>query len=148
MNLLSHDNAQYDEYEHRIRHNGISREQFSNLISSFASVRPLNKIRTTTPNEFFDEWTREEVKYWFQQNNLSDYLLNTLDFVDGSQLITYGKLIIIDSPVHIDQEYDRLRNHIGSDSFHLNEYARLLSGLKKIVNQSKSKEESVSCNIL
>ncbi|CAF3443246.1 unnamed protein product [Rotaria socialis] len=147
MNLLSYDDAQYDEYEHRMRHNGISREQFSNLISSFASVRSLNNISTITPNKFFDEWTREEIKYWFQQNNLSDSLLNTLDFVDGSQLITYGKLII-DSPVRIDQEYGRLRNHIGNDRFHLNEYARLLSGLKKIVNQSKSKEEPVSCNIL
>ncbi|CAF4103292.1 unnamed protein product [Rotaria sp. Silwood2] len=146
MKLLSHEDAQYDEYEHRIRDHGVSREQFSNLISSFASVRLLNDAKTISA-ELPDQWTREEIKYWFQQNRLSDYLLNELDFIDGSQVMMYGKLII-DSPMRIDEEYNRLRNKIGKDFFHLNEYSRLLSALKKLVNQSRSKEECASCNIL
>ncbi|CAM2724927.1 unnamed protein product, partial [Rotaria socialis] len=146
MKLLSHDDAQNDEYETRMRHHGVSREQFSNLISSFASVCSLNNIKTIS-NELSDQWTREEIKTWFQQNHLSSYLLDTLDFVDGSQLITYGQLVV-NSPSRIDEEYDRLKNKIGKDLFHLDEYARLLNGLKKLVSQSKTKEEPSLCNIL
>ncbi|CAF3737390.1 unnamed protein product [Rotaria socialis] len=146
MKLLSHDDAQNDEYETRMRHHGVSREQFSNLISSFASVCSLNNIKTIS-NELSDQWTREEIKTWFQQNHLSSYLLDTLDFTDGSQLITYGQLVV-NSPSRIGEEYDRLKNKIGKDLFHLDEYARLLNGLKKLVSQSKLKEEPSLCNIL
>ncbi|CAF4582970.1 unnamed protein product [Rotaria sp. Silwood1] len=89
MNLLSHDDAQYDEYEHRMRNHGVSQEQFSNLISLFASVRSLNDTETTS-SKLPEQWTRIEIKYWFQQNHLSDDLLNVLNFIDGSQLIMYG----------------------------------------------------------
>ncbi|CAF1047665.1 unnamed protein product [Rotaria sp. Silwood1] len=146
MNLLSHDDTQYDEYEHRMRNHGVSQEQFSNLISLFASVRSLNDTETTS-SKLPEQWTRIEIKYWFQQNHLSDDLLNVLNLIDGSQLIMYGQLII-DSSLRIHEEYNRLKNKIGKDVFHLNEYSRLLSGLKKLVNQSKSKEEPISCNIL
>ncbi|CAF4276111.1 unnamed protein product, partial [Rotaria magnacalcarata] len=89
MKLLSHDDAQYDEYETRMRHH--------------------------------------------DQNHLSGNLLDTLDFIDGSQLITYGQLVV-NSPSRIDEEYDRLKNKIGKDLFHLDEYARLLNGLKKLIH--------------
>ncbi|CAF2187693.1 unnamed protein product [Rotaria magnacalcarata] len=95
MKLLSHDDAQYDEYETRMRHH--------------------------------------------DQNHLSGNLLDTLDFIDGSQLITYGQLVV-NSPSRIDEEYDRLKNKIGKDLFHLDEYARLLNGLKKLVSQSNQKK--------
>ncbi|CAF0855709.1 unnamed protein product [Rotaria sordida] len=146
MKLLSHDDAQYDEYEHRMRDHCVSREQFSNLISSFTSILSLNDAQTIS-TKLPDQWTRNDIKYWFQQNHLSDYLLNALNFIDGSQLIIYGQLII-DSPLRIEEEYNRLRNKIGKDLFHLDEYSRFLSGLKKLVNQSRLKEESALCNIL
>jgi hypothetical protein len=146
MNLLSKDDAQYDEYEHRMRVHGISREKFSNLISSFASIRSLHKVETLS-TELPEQWTHKEIKIWFQQNHLSDNLLNTLNFNDGSQLITYARLIV-DSPSRINEECDRLKNQIGKNSFHLDEYARLLNGLKKLINQSKIKEETPLCIIL
>lgn len=146
MNLLSHEDAQYDEYENRMRHHGISRERFSNLISSFASIRALNNTQTTSSKQA-DQWTREEIKYWFRQNHLSDHLFNILDFVDGSQLITYGRLII-NSRLRMDEEYDRLRNLIGKDCFYLNEYARFIDGLQKLIQRSEHIEESASCSIL
>lgn len=146
MNLLSHDDAQYDEYEYRMRNHNISREQFSNLISSFTSIRSLEKVEIAA-NELPEQWTREEIKKWFQQNHLSDHLFNIFNFIDGSQLLNYAKLIV-DSPSRIDEEYERLRNQIGKNIFHLDEYARLLNGLKKLINQLKMKEEPPLCIIL
>ncbi|CAF1367986.1 unnamed protein product [Rotaria sp. Silwood1] len=143
MKLLSHDDAQYDEYEQRMRDHGISREQFSNLISSFKSILALNSKKTSST----DQWTREEIKCWFQQNHLSDHLINTLGFINGSQLILYGKLIL-DSTVRINEEYDRLRNKIGQDLFHLDDYVRFLDCLKTLVSESQPKQEQASCNIL
>jgi hypothetical protein len=146
MNLLSHEVAQYDEYEHRMRDHGVSREVFANLIASFSSLRSLHHMETIS-SKFPEQWTHEEVKHWFRQNHLSDYLWNTLKFVDGSQLVTYAKLIL-DSPSRINDEYDRLRHQIGKDLFHLDEYSRFLSSLEKLASQSKSKEELSSCIIL
>ncbi|CAF3490844.1 unnamed protein product [Rotaria sp. Silwood1] len=62
MKLLSHDDAQYDEYEHRMRHHGVSRKQFSNLISSIESVCSLNDTKATS-NELPDQWTCSKIKY-------------------------------------------------------------------------------------
>ena len=146
MKLLSTRDAQYDEYEHRMRDRGISREEFSNLISSFTSISSLCNTKTTS-TELPDRWTREEIKYWFERNRLSHSLFNTFNFVNGSQLITYGKLII-DSPLRLNEEYERLRNQIGKDFFHLDEYARLLSSLENLVKQSQLKDESTLCIIL
>ncbi|CAF2823048.1 unnamed protein product [Rotaria sp. Silwood2] len=126
-----------------MRDHGISREQFSNLISSFESILASSYKKTTST----DQWTREDMKCWFQQNHLSNHLINALGFINGSQLILYGKLTL-DSTVRINEEYDRLRNKIGHDLFHLDEYVRFLDCLKTIVGESKSKQEQASCNIL
>ncbi|CAF5094590.1 unnamed protein product, partial [Rotaria sp. Silwood1] len=53
---------QYDEYEHRMRHHGVSRKQFSNLISSIESVCSLNDTKATS-NELPDQWTCSKIKY-------------------------------------------------------------------------------------
>ncbi|CAF1306013.1 unnamed protein product [Adineta steineri] len=132
MNLLLHEDAQYDEYEHRMRHHGVTREQFANLISSYLCIHSNESILTELP----DQWTQKEIKFWFQQNHLSNYLLNILNLMNGSQLITYAELLI-NSPSRIDNEFIRLQNQIENDLFHLDEYARFLSGLKKLVKQSK-----------
>ena len=59
----------------------------------------------------------------------------------------YNFLDIIEV-VSSNEEYERLKAQIGRDFFHLDEYARLLDGLRKLVSQSQSKEVPVSCNIL
>jgi hypothetical protein len=148
--LLGHENAQCDEYERQMRDRGISREQFANLISLFMNLRSVHNIDITS-TVLPDQWSFEEVKCWFHQNHLSDYLLDTFAFLNGAELVTYAKLIV-DSPTRIDSEYDRLKNqiqsqHNGKYFFHLNDYARLLNALKKLVARSQSAEEQPSCVI-
>jgi hypothetical protein len=123
---------------HEVIQSNLHNEQLITDIPSMVDL-PLNPIAFHTVSiSPIEQWRREEIKYWFEENHLSDHLLNTFDFVDGSQLLTYAKLII-NSPLRIDEEYERLRNQIGKDIFHLDEYARLLNSLKKLVNQSETK---------
>ncbi|CAF1435002.1 unnamed protein product, partial [Rotaria sordida] len=127
-NLVTHENAQHDEYERNLRSRGLSREQFANLISSLIHLRSSHNVSSssTTPPE---QWTRDEVKCWFEQNGLSAYLMRVLGFGGGIELITYARTLI-SSQMRIDDEYDRLRAEIktfynGQDLLQLSEYTRL-----------------------
>ncbi|CAF3572339.1 unnamed protein product [Rotaria sp. Silwood1] len=132
--LILNTDAQSDEYERNLRPCGLTREQLANLIASLTTLYILHTTETSfkSPPE---QWSNEQVKCWFEQNNLSNYLLDTFAFVDGMELVIYAKMIII-SPARIDSEYDRLQTRIqirynGKDLLQLDEYARLVRALKK-----------------
>lgn len=128
MKLLSTNDAQYDEYENHMRNRGVSREEFANFLSSFYSLNNTNNALINISNQS----TRDDIKIWFEKNHLSENLFNALNFTEGSQLIIYGKLLV-DSQSRIDEEYHRLKNQIGTESFHLDEFARFLNALKKVI---------------
>ncbi|CAF3758960.1 unnamed protein product [Rotaria sp. Silwood1] len=56
IRLLSNEDALYDEYETCMRHRGLSREQFANLIESLKSLRSLYNIEaiSTIPSDLMD----------------------------------------------------------------------------------------------
>ncbi|CAF1305003.1 unnamed protein product [Rotaria sp. Silwood1] len=156
IRLLSNEDALYDEYETCMRHRGLSREQFANLIGSLRSLRSLYNIEAASALPP-DQWTYEEIKCWFHQNRLSDYLFDTFTFVDGTEFLVYAKLVT-ESSIRMDAEYDRLRSRIqsrynGQDIFQLDEYARFVNALKKLLIRSQSSssshttEEPAQCNI-
>ncbi|CAF4833211.1 unnamed protein product, partial [Rotaria socialis] len=91
IRLLTNDDSLVDEYETRMRHRGFSRDQFANAITSLRSLRSLSNIEETStllPNQ----WTYEEIKCWFRQNLLSDYLFNIFTFDNGDEFLTYATL--------------------------------------------------------
>ncbi|CAF0889251.1 unnamed protein product [Adineta ricciae] len=94
-----------------------------------------------------EQWTSDEIKCWFQLNLLSDVLFNTLNFTDGCQLLTYAQLLI-GSSLYTNDEYESLRNRIGKDVFYLDEYARFLSGLTKLIQSLPVKKRSNFCIII
>ncbi|CAF3975694.1 unnamed protein product [Rotaria sordida] len=156
IRLLSNEDALFDEYETCMRHRGLSREQFANLIGSLISLRSLYNIEETS-NLSPDQWTYEEIKCWFRQNRLSDYLFDTFTFVDGTEFLIYAKLVT-ESSIRMDAEYDRLRSRIqsrnnGQDIFQLDEYARFINALKKLLirfqssSSSNTTQESAQCTI-
>ncbi|CAF2819150.1 unnamed protein product [Rotaria sp. Silwood2] len=153
--LMTHEEAQHDEYEQNLRNRGLTREQFANLISSLVSLRSLHNVESTSAKPP-EQWTKDEVKYWFEQNHLSTYLMETFAFVDGIELITYAKMLIVSS-LRMDTEYDRLRTRIetrynGQVLLQLDEYTRLVSALKKLIERAKLtfqlNDDAGSCTIV
>lgn len=157
IRLLSNDAALNDEYESRMRHRGLSREQYANLIASLKNLHSLYNIQETStlpPNR----WTYEEIKCWFHQNHFSDYLCDIFTFTDGDEFLTYATLVT-ESSMRLDTEYDRLKALIQSrynpqESFQFDEYARFISALKKLLIRSQSSistfpatEYPAQCNI-
>ncbi|CAM2721124.1 unnamed protein product [Rotaria socialis] len=158
IRLLTNDDSLVDEYETRMRHRGFSRDQFANAITSLRSLRSLSNIEETStllPNQ----WTYEEIKCWFRQNLLSDYLFNIFTFDNGDEFLTYATLVT-QTPTRIDVEYDRLKSLIQNrynpqDPFALDEYARFVNAMKKLIIRSQSSssisshttEEPAQCTI-
>ncbi|CAF4569394.1 unnamed protein product [Rotaria sp. Silwood2] len=139
--LISDEDAERDEYERSLKQRGLTREQWANLISSLKTLCMLHIMETASSKTLPEQWSSNEVKCWFEQNNLSNYLLDTFAFVDGMELVIYAKMMTT-SLLRIDSEYDRLRNRIqarynGQDLLQLDEYVRLVRALKKIVEQSQ-----------
>ncbi|CAF3556177.1 unnamed protein product [Rotaria socialis] len=152
--LISDEGTQRDEYERILRDRGLTREQWANLLSSFSTLRTLHTIQAS-PKTSPEQWLSCEVKYWFEKNNLPNYLLDTLAFVDGVELVVYAKMMT-DSSERINVEYDRLRFRIrarynGQDLLQLDEYARFVRALRSIVEQLEVPLEpcqaTESCNI-
>ncbi|CAF4177820.1 unnamed protein product [Rotaria sp. Silwood2] len=147
IRLLSNEDALFDEYETCMRHRGLSREQFANLIGVLMSLRSLHNIEATSnlpPNQ----WTYEEIKCWFHHNRLSNYLFDIFTFADGTELLIYANLVT-ESSTRMNAEYDRLRCRIqsrynGQDIFQLDDYARFVNALKKLLIQSQSSSSSLS----
>ncbi|CAF4672104.1 unnamed protein product [Rotaria sp. Silwood1] len=92
-----------------------------------------------------------------QSNRLSDYLFDTFTFADGTELLVYAKLVT-GSSTCMDAEHDRLTTRIqsrynGQDIFQLDEYARFINALKKLLTRSQSSsssqtaEEPAQCTI-
>ncbi|CAF4529988.1 unnamed protein product, partial [Rotaria socialis] len=100
-----------------------------------------------------------EIKCWFRQNLLSDYLFNIFTFDNGDEFLTYATLVT-QTPTRIDVEYDRLKSLIQNrynpqDPFALDEYARFVNAMKKLIIRSQSSssisshttEEPAQCTI-
>ncbi|CAF0966207.1 unnamed protein product [Rotaria sp. Silwood1] len=138
--LIPDEDAERDEYERSLKKRGLTREQWANLICSLKTLRLLH-IMETSSKALPEQWSSDEVKCWFEQNKLSNYLIDTFAFVDGMELVIYAKMMTT-ALVRIDSEYDRLRTRIqarynGQDLLQLDEYVRLVRALKKIVEQSQ-----------
>jgi len=134
INLLSNPLVQSEEYDQRMNNQGITREQFANLIASFSSLQTLS-------NRLPNQWSYEEIQLWFERNRLSKDLYELLKFTNGSQLLTYAKLLV-HSTERLDREYHRL-------SIQLDEYARFISALEKLLEQTNNTEQqSTDCIIL
>ncbi|CAF1345736.1 unnamed protein product [Rotaria sordida] len=137
--LISDEDIQRDEYERNLRDRGLTREQWANLISSLTTLCMFDNKKMLS-NTLPEQWSSDDVKYWLEQHKLPKYLLDTFSFVDGIELVIYAKMMIA-SPTRVDSEYDRLRARVrvrnnGQDLLQLDDYARFVRALKKLVEQS------------
>ena len=117
------------------------KSQPTEITRSVSHVSPTT--RQTSPVE---QWTREQVEDWFREHHLSNDLFNRLQLTSGSQLLTYGRLLV-PSSTRMTDEYERLRSQLGKDVFHLDEFARLIDALNRLETSARD-DDSSSCCVL
>jgi hypothetical protein len=97
--------------------------------------------RTELSQKSIQQWNKIDIKQWWQDNGIIFELYELCQFNDGSELLSYAKVLSEDEKTHYKtyaEEFNKLYN---GKTLLLHQFNRFTNALRKLLNEQDQHKE-------
>jgi hypothetical protein len=99
--------------------------------------------RTDLSYKSVQQWNKNDIKQWWQDNGIILELYDLYQFIDGSELLSYAKTLSEDDKTHYKiyaEEFNKLYN---GKTLLLHQFNRFANALRKLLNEQDQHKELI-----
>jgi hypothetical protein len=99
--------------------------------------------RTDLSYKSVQQWNKNDIKQWWQDNGIILELYDLYQFIDGSELLSYAKTLSEDDKTHYKiyaEEFNKLYN---GKTLLLHQFNRFVNALRKLLKEQDQHKELI-----
>ncbi len=101
-----------------------------------------------------DQWNKADIKQWCQENGIILEIYDLCQFNDGSELLSYAKVLLEDEKTQYKSYAEEFPKVFGGKTLLLHQFSKFSNALQKLVNEPHQRTstakptKSQTCQIL